>query len=197
MAAKVIGLINSRLKVLYMKQKFLNDSLRRLPCNALIQPHFDYACTAWYPNLNKRLTKKIQISQNKCIRYCLRLDNRDHIGVEQFRKINWLPTKERFEQCACANIFKFFQEMSPSYTSEIYSQLNHGHNTRNSSCKLQLPCRSSNYGQKALSYLGPKLWNSLPSHIKLSAYSNTFKHNIKKVFFEKLQKKEDNINVYY
>ena len=87
--------------------------------------------------------------------------------------------------------------MSPSYTSEIFSQLNHGHNTRNSSCKLQLPYRSSNYGQKALSYLGPKLWNSLPSHIKLSANINTFKHNIKKVFFEKLQKKEDNIYVYY
>ena len=23
-------------------------------CNALIQPHFDYACTAWYPNLTKK-----------------------------------------------------------------------------------------------------------------------------------------------
>ena len=28
--------------------------LKRLLCNALIQPHFDYACSAWYPNLHKK-----------------------------------------------------------------------------------------------------------------------------------------------
>ena len=75
MVTKVLSLINGRLKFLYRKQKFFNYSLRRLLCNALIQPHYDYACSAWYPSLNKRLLKKIQISQNKCVRYCLKLDN--------------------------------------------------------------------------------------------------------------------------
>ena len=92
----------------------------RLLCNALIQPHFDYACTAWYPNPNKHFVKKIQICQNKCIRFCLKLNNRDYVGVKEFREINWLPTKERFEQCVCANIFKFFKNTSPTYTSELY-----------------------------------------------------------------------------
>ena len=27
-------------------------------CNALIQPHFDYACTAWYPNLTEKKKKR-------------------------------------------------------------------------------------------------------------------------------------------
>ena len=27
-------------------------------CNVLIQPHFDYAFTAWYPNLNEKSEKK-------------------------------------------------------------------------------------------------------------------------------------------
>ena len=54
MAAKVLNTVNNRLKFLYRKQKFLSLSLRRLLCNALIQPHFDYACVAWYPLLNKR-----------------------------------------------------------------------------------------------------------------------------------------------
>ena len=75
MVTKVLSLINGRLKFLYRKQKFLTYSLGRLLCNALIQPHYNYACSAWYPSLNKRLVKKIQISQNKCIRYCLKLDN--------------------------------------------------------------------------------------------------------------------------
>ena len=40
----------------------------------------------------------MQVAQNKCIRYCLNLSNTAHIGTKEFEKINWLPTKERFEQ---------------------------------------------------------------------------------------------------
>ena len=107
MTTKVLSLINNRLKFLYRKQKFSTLPLRGLLCNALIQLHYGYACSAWYPSLNKRLSKKIQTSQNKCIRYCLNLDNRAHVGIDEFIKINWLPTKERVAQCICVNIFKF------------------------------------------------------------------------------------------
>ena len=27
--------------------------------------------------------------------YCLNLDNRAHVGIDEFIKLNWLPTKER------------------------------------------------------------------------------------------------------
>ena len=94
MAAKLLNTVNNRLKFFYRKQKVLSLSLRRLLCNGLIQPHFDYACAAWYPLLNKRQSKRIQIAQNKCIRCCLNLDNKAHIGTNEFLKINWLPTKK-------------------------------------------------------------------------------------------------------
>ena len=76
MALYVMDKINKKIKFLYRKSQFLTTSLRRLLCNALIQPHFDYACSAWYPNLNKGLKKKLQITQNKCMRFCLQLGNR-------------------------------------------------------------------------------------------------------------------------
>ena len=191
MATKVSGTINGRLTFLYRKQNFLSFSLRRLLCNALIQPHFDYACAVWYHNLNKRFVKKIQICQNKCIRFCLKLNNRDHVGVKEFRQINWLPTKERFELYVCANIFKFFTNMSPAYTSELYQPFNHGHNTRRSNCRLRSPYRNTSYGHKSLFFLGPKLWNNLLAKIKSSSNINTFKHDIKKQFSKELQKKND------
>ena len=90
MAIQAIGKISGRLKFLYRKQTFLTPFLKRLLCNALIQPHFDFACLAWYTNLNKKLKKKIQTCQNKCIRFCLGLGNREHIGVKKFKNINWL-----------------------------------------------------------------------------------------------------------
>ena len=197
MAAKVLNTVNNRLKFLYRKQNFLSLSLRRLLCNALIQPHFDYACVAWYPLLNKRQSKRIQIAQNKCIRYCLNLDNKAHIGTNEFLKINWLPTKKRVEQCICANVFKFFNQMSPQYTAEIFHPSSSVHNTRRATQKLDLPFRKSCIGQKTLSYIGPKIWNNLPAQIKLSKSVNTFKHDIKKSFFDDLQKQNDDIFFYY
>ena len=54
-ALKVIRKINGKLKFLYRKNSFLTPGLRRMLCNALIQPHFNYACSKWYPNLNVKL----------------------------------------------------------------------------------------------------------------------------------------------
>ena len=51
MALKVINKINSRRGFLIRKNRFLSPPLRRLLCNSLLQSHFDYACSAWYPNL--------------------------------------------------------------------------------------------------------------------------------------------------
>ena len=67
MVLKVISKINSRFRFLYRKNRFLSPSIRRLLFSSIIQPHFDYASSAWYPNLNKRLKSKLQIIQNKCI----------------------------------------------------------------------------------------------------------------------------------
>ena len=46
MALSVINKINNKLKYIYRKNRFLTPDLRRLLCNARIQPHFDYACSA-------------------------------------------------------------------------------------------------------------------------------------------------------
>ena len=82
MVLKVINKINGKLKFLYGKNRYLTKELRRMLCNALIQPHFYYACPAWYSNLNEKTKKKIQIMQNKCIRFCLKLDKIHHISEE-------------------------------------------------------------------------------------------------------------------
>ena len=58
MALKVINKINGKLKLLYRKNRFLSPVLRRMLCNALIQPHFDYVCPAWYPNLTEKNEKE-------------------------------------------------------------------------------------------------------------------------------------------
>ena len=113
MALHVLKKLNGKLKFLYRKSKLLSPSLRRLLCNALIQLHFDYACTAWFPNLNQSLKKKLQANQNKCIRFSLQLENRSDIGVNKFKTINWLNVTDRFNQCVSAIVFCFFSKQKP------------------------------------------------------------------------------------
>ena len=46
--------------------------------------------------------------------------------------------------------------------------------------KLGLPFRNSCAGQKVLSYIGPRLWNTLPLQIRLRRSVNNFKHDIQR-----------------
>ena len=124
MAIQVCTKVTSKLTFLYRKNMFLSKDLRRLLCNALIQQHFDYACVAWYPNLNKKCRNKLQVLWNKCIRFWLKMNNREHIGAEHFDKTNWLPKYQRFKQCSSISFFKLSSEMCPQYMNEIYEITN-------------------------------------------------------------------------
>ena len=49
---------------------FLTPPLRRLLCNVIIQSHFDYACSAWYPNLKKIKTEFKPLQTNVSVFSC-------------------------------------------------------------------------------------------------------------------------------
>ena len=118
MAQHVTNKVNSKLRFLYRNNRILSTQLKRLLCNVLIQPHFDYACLAWYPNLNKSLKKKLQTAENKSIRFCLQLGNRSHI--DELLRINWLNVKDRVDQCASVQAFKLFNNTTPLYMNDIF-----------------------------------------------------------------------------
>ena len=102
MALRVIEKINSRLKFLYPINRFLDVPRHRLLCSALIQPHFDYG-------KKKTLKDKLKVTQNKCIRFCLKLQCREHISNEHFQKLNWLPINQRSNNVSSlqySNLFK-------------------------------------------------------------------------------------------
>ena len=166
-ALKIINKINSKLKLLYRKNRFLTPELRRMLCNAIIQLHFDYACPAQYPNLTEKTKKKIQIMQNKCIRFCLRLDKMHHISEENFILINWLTTSKRAEQCINTITLKFVNNTCPYYLKDISEFAPPCRiDTRNKFAKLKIPFWETNMEQKTISFIGLSLLNSLPRLIK-------------------------------
>ena len=119
-AMEVYTKITSILRLLHEKNKFMSKELRNFFCITLIQLHFEYACAASYPNLNKKYGNKLQVFQNKPIRFCLQLDNRQRIGTEHVDKRNWLTIDQRLKQCLPISAFTFFFEMCPQYITKIY-----------------------------------------------------------------------------
>ena len=118
----------------------MTPSLRRLSRNALIQPHFDYVCTAWYPNLNIKLKNKIQTTQNKCVQFSLNLDKMAHISQNEFEKLNWFPISDKINQCVLSATFKFINGIGPNYLNEVFQWAVESNRTlRNNYRKLKHP----------------------------------------------------------
>ena len=66
------------------------------------------------------MRNKLQVTQNKCVSFCLKLKSRQHIGAKELKEINWLPTK-RVEQRVATTIFKYWKRISPLYLNELFS----------------------------------------------------------------------------
>ena len=139
----------------------------------------------------------MHVLQNKCICFCLLLDNTEHAGTEHFDKISWLPIDQRFKQCLSTSIFKFFSEMILQYMTEIYRTNQNNTATTNSFLKLFQPLRTKALSQECLSYLGPFIWNCLPDGVELPNNVNMFKHKVIKTFLILSREKDQDIYVYY
>ena len=107
-------------QVVTRKKQVHVKRIKELFCITLIQLHFEYACAASYPNLNKKYGNKLQVFQKKHIRFCLQLDNRQRIGTEHVDKKNWLTIDQRLKKCLPISAFTFFFEMCPQYITKIY-----------------------------------------------------------------------------
>ena len=146
-------------------------------CNTIIQPHFDYASSAWYLNLGKGSKNKLQIAQNKCIHYCLYLGNWEGIRHSHFKEINWLPITDRVDPFIAVSTYKFSKGLAPKYMDDVFkknSSLNQRNTRYSDESMLSIPHRKNDYGKKCLSYRGANIWNSLEISIKEAKSCNTY-----------------------
>ena len=126
--------------------------------------------------------------QNKCISFCLKLDKMHHISEKDFKTINWLPVDQRVQQSLNVTVFKYVNKACPYYMKEVFEYASQGRiSSRNNYAKLKVPFRKTTMGQKSLSYIGPSVWNNLPSSMERSISLNKFKHDKKKHYLRELR----------
>ena len=115
MALKVISKVNQRTRFLGRISPYANSSALRTLAGALIQCHYDYACTSWFRGISKSLKTKLQTSQNKLVRMLLKLNPRTHLTSAHFRSLGWLRVEERVSQLSLCLVFKILNEAVPNY----------------------------------------------------------------------------------
>ena len=163
----------------------MNPSCKRLLCNALIQTTLVMVAHHGIHYLIKRLQKRFQTTQNKCIRYCLDLPSRSHISATHFRKINWLPVDLRVQLCTATTVYKYWNQLAPSYFNDIFTPSLNRYNTR-SQMALDIPLRKAALGQKNISFLGPKVWSKISNDLKVVKTTNCSTHGLKKVILNNM-----------
>ena len=105
--------------------------------SALVQCHFDYGSSVWYSGTTCLLKKKLQITQNKVIRFILGLPSRSHIGLTEFFGASMLPVPLRVDQLKLNHMRNIINGIAPSYLKNeilIASLTGHGTRSGNRTC---------------------------------------------------------------
>ena len=85
---------------------------------ALIQCYFDYSCSSWYSGIGSGLTKKLQILQNKVVRFVLDLGLRTRIHFDILDSVGMLSVPDRACQLRINHVFNIYHGRAPEYLCE-------------------------------------------------------------------------------
>ena len=180
-ALNVTKKASGRLKFLFRHSGCLNFKTRKTLCSALIMCHFDYACCSWYSALSQKNKNKLQIMQNKIVRFILGVGPRTHIGQEERDLVKMISCQDRVMQLKLNHVFKIFHNSSPDYLKLHFTRVSsvHKYSTRGSPFNFVVP---NSKGQARFTFYNTAIhhWNALPNEIKNTNDFIMFKQLVKK-----------------
>ena len=119
---------------------------------------------------------KVGSSQKRALRFLYE----DYVSSyeELLQKAGKETMKVNRLRSLCIEIYKSINNINPTYMNEIF-KLRETSRAARSNYKLNLDEPTINQVNKSLRYYEPKIWNSLPFHIKSSKNLKAFKNIIK------------------
>ena len=141
-------------------------------------------CNSLLYGLPVSLLSKMQSIQNSAARIVSRKRLHDHIS-QILNELHWLPVEKRITFKLLILAYKCNQGVAPQYLLDIVISYQPARNLRASSINLLTPYSAitKGYGQRAFQYPIPKLWNSLPNHLRECQSFEQFKTKLKTYLF--------------
>jgi len=110
----------------------------------------------------------------------------DHI-TPLLRQLHWLPIRQRVTFKLACLVYLSLSGNTPMYLADDIHLLSESdrRQLRSSSARTCIVPRTHNsYGDRSFAATGPRLWNSLPSHLRYSDIGyNDFKRQLKTFLF--------------
>ena len=191
-ANEVIKKVNARLRFMYRQGYFLTSSMRKTLCNSLIQCHFDYACSSWYSSLSKYFQKRLQVTQNKVVRFINKYNPRRSVRSTDLSKLGMLNVEHRVKQMRLNHVYRIYNNCCPEYMRDNFIQVYevHSYSTRHSLHNFKVPS-VNNIIKSTFYYNAVQDWNQLPENIKNKKTLYGFRKEIKS-FLNSLQIQKEN-----
>ena len=182
---KVCKVCYMHIRNIYKIRRFLTTNATKALVQATITSRLDY-CNSLYHGLPDTLLSKLQRIQNASARLITGSSKYDHI-TPVLQSLHWLPIKFRIQYKICMIVFKSKHNMTPSYIADIVTPFTPERALRSQDKELMVEPRFklSTYGYREFSNHAPRLWNSLPLHLRNCTSMDLFRKELKTVLFRK------------
>ena len=130
------------------------------------------------------LIDRLQLIQNHSARIIKKERKYCHI-TPHLIDLHWLPVKYRIQFKLLLLTYKSLHGEGPAYLASMLKEYHPSRDLRSSAqFRLRVPFVHKNYGKRAFSVAGPRLWNALPLSMKYSPTVNSFKKALKTRLFK-------------
>ena len=158
-------------------RRYLTRSAAEKLMHALISSRLDF-CNSLFCSLPQKELSKLQRLQN-CGARLLTVHT-----TPILRSLHWLPVEKRINFKILLLVYRTLRKFAPVYLQNTLHLHQPPRNLRSSnSLKLQVPRIKHNWGDRAFSYMGPKLWNGLPKSLREASSIDGFKKNLMTYIF--------------
>ena len=156
---------------------FMNIDKRKMIMRSFFLSQFGYCPLVWM-NHSRSLNNRI----NKLHERCLRIIYNDYKSsfCELLSRDQSVTIHQRNLQALAISMYKVKNDLSTEIMKEIFPLVESSYNLRNVPNFRNYPIKTVTYGSETVSFLGPKIWNLVPTDIKREESLSGFKRKIKK-----------------
>lgn len=162
----LIKKINKKVNFLFRIGDSVSVLTRVTIYKSIISPHFDY-CSTILLDVGETEMQMLQRAQNRAMRAIIRCNRYTPIRA-MLDALNFMNVKQRLSFNSLILIHKMKNDISPKYLTKDIKLISerHNYNTRQKN-DIQIQKRNQSKSQHSLLYNGFKLFNELPTEMKI------------------------------